>query len=49
MESRKKKLEAGVEQQKQQNDIMKQFMEQQHQQTQMLLSLLVQEQGTMLC
>ena len=41
VELRKKELEASVEHQKQQNDMMKKFMEQQHQQTQMLLSLLV--------
>ena len=43
MPLRREELEANVEQQRQQNDMMKKFMEQKHQQTQMLLSLLVQK------
>lgn len=43
MELRKKELEASVKQQKQQYDMMKKFMAELHQQTQMLLSLLVQK------
>ena len=52
MQLRREELEASVEQQRQQSDMMNKvnkvniiirFMEQQHQQTQMLLSLLVQK------